>query len=56
VTPELGRVRYKESERRWERYEGRRWTAIVPEPVGSGSEIIVYELAEGDDVDGASDE
>lgn len=56
VRPELGQVRYNESERRWERYEARSWMAIVPEPVGPGSEIIVYELTEGGDANGESDD
>jgi hypothetical protein len=40
---ELGQVHYNEHDRRWERFDGQSWTAIVVRPAATETEIIVYE-------------
>jgi hypothetical protein len=40
---ELGQVRYNGHDRRWERFDGREWTAIVVQPADTSIDTIVYE-------------
>jgi hypothetical protein len=40
---ELGQVRYNGDDRRWERFDGREWTAIAAQPAATETETILYE-------------
>jgi len=46
---ELGQVHYNEHDRRWERYDGRDWTAIAAQSAATETQVIVYESTDNGD-------
>lgn len=48
---ELGEVRYSAADRRWERFDGQGWMAIVAQPVAAQTGMIVYESTDNTDND-----
>lgn len=46
---ELGEVRYSAQGRRWERFDGHGWVAIVTQAATAQAEVIVYESTDHDE-------